>query len=863
MPTGTRIGSRRRGDFSPDKRHDIWACGSPEQCTALYGDAYTKAGGATDPPTPVGNIAATIEAPNLSITSNGVIQNVGNVIGTSVTLTEQEKAYLYQNALDYAKANNVQLGDALTQAQVNALDKPMLWYVEQTVPDPSCMTTAIAACPTITALMPQVYLPSDTTAMSAGGNIQGTNVTLNFNQDGNGSILNTGSISASDTLTVNTNTLTNQANQVDIGQVWSKVKGGYLDETGTTVQPGGFMSAANMDLNVQTINQIGAALQQLNADGTVNQAGTQALLARLQQQLGTNFSQTSVSDYLHTDFVAEGGFGFGQIAEMVAAVALSIVTAGAGAALVGAMAGTLEAAVVNAAFSALVSSLAMDVANGNFSLTGIAESVGVAMLTAGITNGVTYNTSTGSFGIADWTQNLKQLGDGVQTLGQLAGTTSVVGTTISQSTGSAATTLSQQALGIATQSTLVAGVQTAIKGGSFLTNLETDAVSSIAAVGANDIGTLALDSNSIIAQGSIGYDLAHAALGCAASAAEGTGCASGAIGAGVSAIATPFILSGVDPNATALSPGQSALVTALSMLAGAGAAGALGQKATAAATWAGNESLNNDQASLDHIKAAIGSAKAAGAWLNSFGTAMVTSTGNTLKESALQLFDNAFYSGLPGTPQPQSALYQSIAQNGLLGTAQSVGTGLLNTAQGVMAGSPTAIGSIAGNVVLGVALDRIGNAGQAAVAVEGAPAGVAYTYDAMNPGPLRDSAAGTFAGGRYSVGTIQSSDQVLFKAGDASNPGGSFFNFEMPQSVAQARIDNAVKPYWIDPVTGAKTAASPINSVIAAQFPAGTTYYYGPVGTQGGVYVGGQNSIQIFIPNARAIGTFTPVKSLK
>jgi len=37
------------------------------------------------------------------------------------------------------------------------------------------------------------------------------------------------------------------------------VKGGYVDETGTTVQPGGFMSAANMDLNVQTLNQIGGA----------------------------------------------------------------------------------------------------------------------------------------------------------------------------------------------------------------------------------------------------------------------------------------------------------------------------------------------------------------------------------------------------------------------------------------------------------------------------------------------------------------------------------------------------------------------------------------------------------------------------
>ncbi|EUC12601.1 beta strand repeat-containing protein [Paraburkholderia hospita] len=708
------------GDFSPDKRHDVWACGSVEECTALYGSAYAKAGGTIDPPTPVGNIAATIQAPNLSITSNGEIQNIGNVIGTSVTLTgqklingittantytprvnapsqvislspaslpglnlsmprqvgapiptpvsgtasfvdqslgasavgslspqalldnlpaslqpgstlfyynpqeedlmlqqaalqqtgkasfidglsydsktgtsvtEQEKAYLYQNALDYAKANNLQLGDALTQTQVNALDKPMLWYVEQTVPDPSCSATGVATCPTITALMPQVYLPSDTSAMSAGGNITGTNVTLNFNRDGNGSILNTGSITASNTLTVNTNTLTNQANQVDVGQIWTKVKGGYVDETGTTVQPGGFMSAANMDLNVQTINQIGGALQQLNADGTVDQAGTKALLAQLQQQLGTNFTQTSVSDNLHTDFVAEGGFGFAQIGEMVMAVALSIVTAGAGAALVGAAVGSLEAAVANAAFSALVSSLAMDAVNGNFSLAGIAESVGVAMLTAGITNGITYNTNTSSFGIADWTQNLNKLGDGVQTLGQMAGTTSVVGTTISQSTGSTATTLSQQALGIATQSTLEAGVQTAIKGGSFLKNLETDAVSSVAAVAANDIGTLGEDPTSIIAKGSIGYDLAHAALGCASSAALGTGCAGGAIGGALSAGLNPVI----DANGNI----PPAVLASIDTLVSGSVAGALGFNAQGAVTAAQNETLNNW---LNHIR---------------------------------------------------------------------------------------------------------------------------------------------------------------------------------------------------------------------------------------------------------------------
>jgi filamentous hemagglutinin len=55
---------------------------------------------------------------------------------------------MYGNALDYAKQNNVQLGQALTQTQVSALDKPMLWYVEQTVPDPSCHATGTEVSPT-------------------------------------------------------------------------------------------------------------------------------------------------------------------------------------------------------------------------------------------------------------------------------------------------------------------------------------------------------------------------------------------------------------------------------------------------------------------------------------------------------------------------------------------------------------------------------------------------------------------------------------------------------------------------------------------------------------------------------------------
>jgi filamentous hemagglutinin len=668
------------GDFSPDKRHDIWACGSTAECIALYGAAYTHVGGSIDPPQPVGNIAATIQAPNLTITSGGEIQNVGNVLGTSVALTgqrlingittantytprvnapsqvislspatlpglnislpravgtgavptavagqasfvdsslgstsqmtyspqvllsnlpanlqpsstlfyynpqeedlllqqaalqqtgkatfvdglsydsqnnlsvtEQEKGYLYGNALDYAKANNVQLGQALTQAQVTALDRPMLWYVEQTVPDPSCSAVGKDQCPTITALMPQVYLPSTTTALSAGGNIIGQDVTLDFKGGGQGSVLNTGNVSASGTLTVDTPTLTNEANQVDVGHLWSKVKGGYLDTTGTEVQPGGFMSAANMDLNVQTLSQIGGALQRLNADGTVDQAGTQQLLAALSQKLGANFTQQALTDQLHSNFVAEGGFGVGQLASMVLAVAMSMM----GMPILGAM--------LASAMNQLVSGQGLDIGK-------VLEAGAVAYVTAGLTQGM------------DSALNAPQL--------------SQIGSDIAKGAADAGE-IAKGAAEVVGNAAISASVDTIAYGGSFGRAFENAAISNLAAVGAGAIGGASVDKTSWLAESSPGYVLAHAGLGCAVSAAEGTGCAGGAIGGAASALVTPEVLGAMDPSHAQLTTDQMAVAAGIATLAGGLAAGALGQNAAAGATAAQNEALNNSLA---------------------------------------------------------------------------------------------------------------------------------------------------------------------------------------------------------------------------------------------------------------------------
>jgi filamentous hemagglutinin len=728
------------GMFSSDKRHDIWACGSAAECTALYGSAYTSVGGTIDPPQPVGNIAATIQAPNLSISSNGVIQNVGNVIGTNVRLTgqslingittantytprvdgpsqvislspvnlpglklgttgsggtgasavpgqasymagvlggsaatlgpqqllselpaslqpsstlfyynpeaedlmlqqaalkqtgqasfigglsydrtnglsvtDQEKGILYQNALDYAKQNNLQLGVALSQAQINELNKPMLWYVEQTVPDPSCVSTGIVTCKTVTALMPQVYLPSSSSsALSAGGNIIGQDVTLDFNQDGHGSILNTGTISASNTLTVDTGTLTNRANQVDVGHIWQHIKGvGYSDTTGTQVQPGGFMSAANMDLNVQTLSQIGGALQKLNADGTLDQAGTQQFIESLQQKLGAGLTQTTLSDALHTSFTAQGGFGPDSIAAMAFAVVVAVMTYGAASALIGSTIGTAAgstfaagtqvatAGLGNIALSAGIAGFASSAASqltmsGTFNLASAFEAAGVAAITAGLTNGITYSSQGG---VGFTTQPL-QLGGSTSSLAMLAGVSPAIGTTANQAMGTTAT-LGTRALAMLAEAGISSTVSTAIEGGSFGNAFKNAFVGELAAAAAYKIGDLANENGSLIPENSPQYILTHALVGCAASAAEGTGCAGGAIGGAVGAFLNPNI----DPNGSIPAPLENAFTTIASTLI----AGALGANVQGAAMAAQNETQNNylNHLQTDNLKASL------------------------------------------------------------------------------------------------------------------------------------------------------------------------------------------------------------------------------------------------------------------
>ena len=125
-----------------------------------------------------------------------------------------------------------------------------------------------------------------------------------------------------------------------------------------------------------------------------------------------------------------------------------------------------------------------------------------------------------------------------------------------------------------------------------------------------------------------------------------------------------------------------------------------------------------------------------------------------------------------------------------------------------------------------------------------------YQYNMVErPGPLaemRNNPAQNFYGGRYNEEVLME-DQIYYRGGNSDNPLGQWFTKQPPESVAKVRIDTAVKPQWIDPVTGELTGESVIDTVYSIKIPKGTSVYTGPVGPQGGVYSGGYDMMQTFI----------------
>uniref|UniRef100_UPI001B80C585 endonuclease toxin domain-containing protein n=1 Tax=Andreprevotia chitinilytica TaxID=396808 RepID=UPI001B80C585 len=495
---------------------------------------------------------------------------------TKMSLADEQKAILYQNAIAWADKNQVTLGTALTDQQIAALDAPMLWYVQQAVPDPSC--AGLPTCGTVSVLMPQVYLPTASQSQLAkqeGGLIQGQTVTLTAD-----TVTNTGSIIANQ-LDLKAKELVNEARSVDIGYATNKVEGGWINVYGTQVQPGGLISATNLNIDASTVHSIGGQFQVLNADGTVDEAKSAQLIADLAKKLGVNYTSQTVADDIHQDFMKDtsGPGAVGQVVAVIAAIAIAYFVGPLALEAMGSAFGTGAAAVAGA--QAVGGSL-VAAAVAAPSVASVAAAAAAAGLTAITSAAASQLITTGRL---DGNELLKAGAVGALTAGITSGLADSGMLTSSSTWGG-------QVANAAERAVINTTVQTAIYGGSFQTSLVNNLAGTESAVGANFIGSefAQTDFNQLNQNTPNPLQvLAHAALGCATASLQGTGCSNGAIGGATSAIAAPVLGSVIDTSTTT---GKFALEATDVAITGA-VANAAGKDVSTALSAAQNEVENN------------------------------------------------------------------------------------------------------------------------------------------------------------------------------------------------------------------------------------------------------------------------------
>ncbi len=499
-----------------------------------------------------------------------------------LTVDDQQKLILYQNAADYAKAHNVQLGQALTHDQLAALDKPMLWYVTQQVPDPNCLSSA---CPMVSALVPQVYLPPGYSGIEPGGSIVASK---SLELLANNPVRNTGTLGSYGTLTTNT-TIVNEQRAAEMTAAWQPIEDGWARTTGQQGQANsGFVFAANAADIAGQIRNINGVVAQLNADGSMSAAEAARVAAAVQAGMQAVTST-------HTDTYVRSEGWFGQLFAGVVMVAIGIMTGGAAMAAYAGVGATLTVgqAMAQAAVSSMTTNAMQQASSGmGFSFGALVKAGATSALTAGITQGITLNAD-GTLGTVDSLNSVAS----DRSLAALSGAKNV-GNGLTQAAASTGT-LGEQLAALTLSIGIKAGVTTAINGGSFGRALANAAASDIGAVAANVLGTLSPGIGEVNASPNsvVGNILGHVAVGCAISSMQGTGCAGGAAGGLAGSVVAPLVGMGLYAGTSGTNSAIDAATVAIAAMAGGAIAHAIGGDTTAGASAAQNSAMNNW---LDH-----------------------------------------------------------------------------------------------------------------------------------------------------------------------------------------------------------------------------------------------------------------------
>jgi len=336
------------------------------------------------------------------------------------------------------------------------------------------------------------------------------------------------------------------------------------------VQPGGFIAAAELSLNVNRVHSVSGEFY----------ASGKEISPELAQKLGRNYTRQENQDHSYSKFHADSSASTRQIAAMAAAIAVSVwlgpqmsgwvgeafgAAAGSGTAMA-ASANGVAAGLGNTLVSGTLTGMASS-ATGQLIATGrldggeLFKSGLSAGLTAGLTQwaGQALNNAT--------LMNTQQVGDAIQA-------------------GATATDLADKLVGYTVRAGISASVNQAVYGqqaGSFGDAFVNSFVASASADAANWVGghTEPQSAQNLAA---------HALIGCAAAAATGRDCGAGAVGGATAAALNPLLdhLTSSDDKLL-----RDAQLAALSTAASGLVADVLGQDIGAAVSAAQNETLNN------------------------------------------------------------------------------------------------------------------------------------------------------------------------------------------------------------------------------------------------------------------------------
>ncbi|TVT77149.1 MAG: filamentous hemagglutinin N-terminal domain-containing protein [Denitromonas halophila] len=468
---------------------------------------------------------------------------------TGQSPAEQQHAILAANGAAFAIEHGIPVGSALSPAQQAQLAAPALWYVNQGG-----------------SLTPTVYLPASWQQQLInlpGGKLDGdVAIALTARH-----VDNTGFVLTDGQLSIDAEALENQKRNAYYYEK-RDVKGGTLTLRGDTVQPGGFMQAAQWELNADKVYSRSGEFIVTGTDAAQTAARTAAFEAEIRAILGNNFTYETAQDNLKTEFKKDRrGWNLATwikdtTVAQFAPTDRNIMKA------IAAQPGQnyVDEQVQNSpALYAIGKTIVTMVASffgGPYAGAGAAASWD-QYYTYDATGDINASRRVGakSFAVSMVSQYVG---------GQIDG--AVANNTISATTGTA--------LNIASQ----AAIQSAVSGTSFKDALINAMINEGSALGAGYIG-----DNNFGPPGSVGHKLAHGVLGAMVESARGGDPLAGALGAMTATLVDQPLDEALGLNGNA----RQMALQAVSMIAGSLVASAAGRDALAGGYAALNTTANN------------------------------------------------------------------------------------------------------------------------------------------------------------------------------------------------------------------------------------------------------------------------------